>query len=645
MQSHTAIRHDRLDHEAAILNTILASTEYGVLLTDLDHQSIACNPRFGELFGVPFHQVVTRSPGEVREMVKHRIPELEGWTKNLDEIYADQEREQTDLLELIGPRQLLHRVTRPVRDGEGQVVGRLWTFSDVTESVYRQRTRDLLFSISQMVDPDPGHVYREIVEAIGAFYGSICLLSIQDSDFLAFRAVGGPETPARNIAGNAMTESFCQFCLEAQSPLIIQDARLEVRARELLPTRLGLTRYLGVPVRLPSGELVGTLCIMDTRSDELLGPIDTELMSLCAIRIAAELHREAGIDARVQQLQRSREAQEQALRLTQCSLEAIYNSVEQILDSMGLAESAQALAEALNGFGGIQVLGIRLSSVSVDGPGVPLKLPAGHHGRLEIEDSGCPPENRQVYVPSLVNHLSLVLSRQILKGRLEQSSAELESTQTQLISQEKLAVSGAMAATIAHDIRNILATIAFDLTSKPSPESWQRLRTQIERFRVLNHRLLVYAKPQARVRQPVALGLLVTACLELIEPLATANHVQLTHIAPEEVVVAGDGSVLEHLVVNLVLNAIEAMAGRGGEIRLCLTKEAGKGRLTVADNGPGISASVQGSLFEPFVTSRRTGFGLGLYSCRRIVEEHEGSLSLVQTSEAGTTFEVRLPLA
>jgi PAS domain-containing protein len=185
---NTAIRPEFFASQAAILNTILVTSEYGVLLTDLDHQSIACNPRFGELFGLDIHEVVKSNAGVVREMVQNRIVDLDTWLANLELIYNDPFATQTDELSLVNPVQKLRRTTMPVKDEGGEVVGRLWSFFDVTQITYEQSLRENLYQFSQMVDPDPGHVYREIVERIGSFYDSICLLSLQDGDFLQFRA-------------------------------------------------------------------------------------------------------------------------------------------------------------------------------------------------------------------------------------------------------------------------------------------------------------------------------------------------------------------------------------------------------------------------------------------------------------------------
>lgn len=637
----TALRPDFLDKQAAILEAILASSDSGFLLTDLDHLSIACNPRFGELFGIGIVEVVAKSSAEVRAMVEHRIPDLKTWAANLAEVYADPTHEQTDLLELHEPRQFLRRFTGPLRDETGAIVGRLWTFLDVTEAVYQQRTRDQLFAISQLVDPDPGHVYREVVEAIGAFYGSVALLSIRHDEFLEFRAVGGPPSPARTMAGNAMADSFCQYCFEADAPLLIQDARLHPQAKDVLPARVGLTRYLGVPVRLPSGEVVGTLCILDERSQELLGEIDIEFMSLCATRIAAELAREQMIDERVRRLQLSRREQDEALDLTRHALERIQSSIDSIGPELTPEETCSRLIDLLRGFGGLEIVDIELD-VPANGRGLPLRLPGGRHGRIVL--SGAESEAaRGVYVPALIHHVSMIVGRQILHDRLRQSTRDLQTAEGHLIDSEKLALSGTLAASIAHDIRNILATLAFDLAHEtPSAEAWRRVRTQVERFQLLIHRLLVHARPHSHALEAVDLGEICRGSLALLEPLASAQGVSLELDEDEQLCVRGDGSRLEHLVVNLVLNAIEAMT-RGGRVKLHLANTPTGPMLSVSDTGPGITEEVRDQLFEPFVTSRRNGFGLGLFSCRRIVEEHGGSLTLLATCSSGTTFEVRWP--
>ena len=105
-----------------------------------------------------------------------------------------------------------------------------------------------------------------------------------------------------------------------------------------------------------------------------------------------------------------------------------------------------------------------------------------------------------------------------------------------------------------------------------------------------------------------------------------------------------DPKKMERAFFNLVLNACEATAQRQGQISVELHSSAESFEVRVADNGPGIPASIRGTLFDPFVSSGKpNGTGLGLAIVNKIIRDHGGSVSVEQTSEAGTVFLVKLP--
>ncbi|CAN5550942.1 hypothetical protein BH11ARM2_BH11ARM2_15990 [soil metagenome] len=277
----------------ALLRGVLGAVEFGVLFTDLKHVALFCNDSFGRMFGIDPSRVVHSDPEEVRAMVRRRIADLDEWNANLEEVYADPERVQRDSLRLLHPAAMLERYTGPVRDEEGRVVGRIWTFTDVTLEDARKRVRDSLHEASFVVEPDPATAYRRLTELIGRHYGAIALLSIRRDGFMEFRAVGGPPSPARTMRGNDIRDSFCQLCLEQDKAVLVQDGRKNPRTARLLPVQLGLTRYLGVPVRDPYGQAIGTLCILDSRSDEPLNDEDLSFLGQIAARISNELDRES----------------------------------------------------------------------------------------------------------------------------------------------------------------------------------------------------------------------------------------------------------------------------------------------------------------------------------------------------------------
>jgi signal transduction histidine kinase len=110
--------------------------------------------------------------------------------------------------------------------------------------------------------------------------------------------------------------------------------------------------------------------------------------------------------------------------------------------------------------------------------------------------------------------------------------------------------------------------------------------------------------------------------------------------------VAGDARALNQVFLNLLKNATEALEGTGGIVRVRLGQEGSWVVIEIRDDGPGIPPEIRERLFEPFFSTKGAGrgTGLGLSICRRIVSEHGGSIRVDSSSEAGTTFMVRLPV-
>ncbi len=109
--------------------------------------------------------------------------------------------------------------------------------------------------------------------------------------------------------------------------------------------------------------------------------------------------------------------------------------------------------------------------------------------------------------------------------------------------------------------------------------------------------------------------------------------------------VQGDPVLLEWALEALVKNAVDALSGRGGRVEVRVEGAGRNGRITVQDDGPGIPAGIRTQLFEPGVTSKPGGWGIGLALARRIVEQQHGGRLVYHPSAAGTTFSIELPLA
>jgi two-component system sensor histidine kinase HydH len=154
---------------------------------------------------------------------------------------------------------------------------------------------------------------------------------------------------------------------------------------------------------------------------------------------------------------------------------------------------------------------------------------------------------------------------------------------------------------------------------------------------------LDFARPPKPERRPLDLTTAVERAFGLISGRAAQQKVTLRFTKPEgAIVVEADADQIQQLLVNLTLNALDAMPCQG-ELRIELGHTAdGQIELRVLDTGQGITPQMLPRLFEPFVTTKETGAGLGLAVSRRIVEDHGGKLWAENRPEGGACFTCRL---
>ena len=237
-------------------------------------------------------------------------------------------------------------------------------------------------------------------------------------------------------------------------------------------------------------------------------------------------------------------------------------------------------------------------------------------------------------------------------GRLDKAESTLSQTQQQLFETEKLSAVGLLAASVAHDIRNLLTplTIEVSLADQDDPalrrESLLAMRQQIDGLALLTHRLLALARPDTLERGPTDLEELVTRILRLVRPQAILENVEVVcAVSPRLPIVYADGVQMEQVLVNLILNAVQAMrATGGGTLSILLDRYQDTARVRIRDTGPGIAPQNRRRLFDPFFTTRPDGAGLGLFSCRRIAEAHQGAIT-VRSRPGQTQFTLRLPMS
>jgi signal transduction histidine kinase len=177
-----------------------------------------------------------------------------------------------------------------------------------------------------------------------------------------------------------------------------------------------------------------------------------------------------------------------------------------------------------------------------------------------------------------------------------------------------------------------------------TPEDLRVIHKEIVRLEETVQHFLSFARLPAPQRQVCDLRQAAAGSLDLVRPRAGRQGVEVEVSAPPDPLpVDVDAGQLHQVLVNLLINALDAMP-RGGRLTLALDATEEGCRLTVRDTGPGIAPTMAGRLFTPFASTKPTGTGLGLSLARRIVEEHGGRIRGANHPEGGAVFTIVLPL-
>jgi PAS domain S-box-containing protein len=231
----------------------------------------------------------------------------------------------------------------------------------------------------------------------------------------------------------------------------------------------------------------------------------------------------------------------------------------------------------------------------------------------------------------------------------------LESINTQLQVSERLAALGRITAGVAHEVKNPLNSMRLWLENlkeslpaeqdSATKQAVQVLDKEIDRLDAVVKRFLDFTRPMDISLEATQLADLLKEVLEIAQPQLQKSNIQLAQLLPIDVPeVYVDRALLKQAVLNLVLNAAEAMPN-GGQMRLVLSRRGEMAEITVGDTGKGILPENRQKIFQLFFTTRPGGSGIGLASTFRIVQLLNGSIDFTSEVGRGTTFRIELPLA
>ncbi len=247
------------------------------------------------------------------------------------------------------------------------------------------------------------------------------------------------------------------------------------------------------------------------------------------------------------------------------------------------------------------------------------------------------------------------LRQERIAARLAETLEEKKLLEEQLVRAGRLQALGELTAGLAHEIKNPLASIkgAAEIIADEVPESSPRQKMvtiqqqELQRLQTVLDRFLSFARPQPVQAGAVALQDVIDYVVELVETQAEKSGVSLSAPNADVVLhVQGDGEQLKQVVLNLVLNALDATEA-GGRIEVgCDEVVRAKKRycaVSVADTGQGIPEENREKVFNPFFSTKENGAGLGLSIAARIVDQHQGFIELSEETGQGTRVTVYLP--
>jgi len=243
--------------------------------------------------------------------------------------------------------------------------------------------------------------------------------------------------------------------------------------------------------------------------------------------------------------------------------------------------------------------------------------------------------------------------------RLATSDRELREAQEHLLRAEKLAAVGRMAATVAHEINNPLAGVYTYIRliqrrldqGKTSETDIKKLKEQlgimgreVERATNIVLNLLDFTRPKEPAKSLIQLNRVVEESLEALTAALTLHDVRITKDLGAVPEVPADPAQMKQVFLNILTNACEAMR-EGGELHIRSRLGDGPGAVAIefSDTGPGIPTDVLPKIFDPFVTTKDKGTGLGLAVAYELVSRHGGKLEVRSAPGEGTCMTVVLP--
>ncbi len=246
--------------------------------------------------------------------------------------------------------------------------------------------------------------------------------------------------------------------------------------------------------------------------------------------------------------------------------------------------------------------------------------------------------------------LRLEQTHGVLREEVRRLTDELEVKNRELARKNRLADLGRMASHIAHEVRNNLVPVTLYLSllrrrisqDPGSLDALEKITAGVTALNATVHDLLSFTSDRDPQLQTFSLRKLIDDVYASLAPQLSAQAIEQIAEVPEELLLTADPDMLRRAVLNLILNALDAMPD-GGTLAVTSSCSPQGVELKVADTGPGVAEDAESRVFEPFFTTKCGGTGLGLAIVCRIAEVHGGDVTVENAPQGGAVFTLRIP--
>ncbi|PYO96969.1 MAG: hypothetical protein DMD60_08460 [Gemmatimonadetes bacterium] len=643
----------------SLLSATFESTADGILVVDLAGRIVSFNRIFAELWRIPDSILEAKDSAQTLAFVLEQLADPQGFLNKIRDLYARPDASSFDVLSFKDGR-VFERFSQPQRIA-GKSVGRVWTFRDVTEAKRAEQIQLATYRISEAA-----HAARTLQELFAAIHGNVGELMPAKNFYIAlYDAVDDVLTFPYHVdefdsdfpskrPGKGLTE----YVLRTGQPLLVTPevhAELERRGEVELIGAPSID-WVGVPLKI-GDRTIGVLVAQTYAPGVRYRETEKHVLQFVSTQVAMAIERK-----RTEEQLHDSERKYRLLFETNPEPMFVYDfETLRILAVNGAAVARYGHTES-------EFLQLTLRDIRPPEEQARLDEELAHRpedGAVRAGVRHWTKQGNRFEVDLIARpldfagrHARLVLARDVSAQR------QLEE---QLRQSQKMEAVGQLAGGIAHDFNNLLTAILGSTqlllhntpAGDPRREDAEEIRHAGLRAAELTRQLLAFSRRQVLAPKVLDLNAVVANMDRMLRRLLGEDVELATSLEPAAGAVNADPGQLEQVLLNLAVNARDAMPGGGrlsiGTTRFTLLEEHVERRhrmpagdyvcLVVADTGVGMDETTQAHLFEPFFTTKEVGkgTGLGLATVYGIVKQSGGYIWVYSEPGHGTTVKIYLP--